>query len=203
MQKIGGLRELKQTRVRQAIFDAAMALAQEKGFDATTVDEIAARAFVSRATFFNHFQTKDGVLRYFGERLTERSVELLAGDGRDESPLQRIHAFLNGWAQLIESDLPQARLILEYSVRNLDYLANPSPARQRIWDLFTELVEEGQRRNQIRGDLPPRHIALHILSIYQGALLGRVLGSKYVSELMDSAWDFVLGGMKGADSMAE
>ncbi len=195
MRRTGGLRELKQAQVKQALFEAAMALAQEKGFDATTVDEIAARAGVSRATFFNHFQTKDGVLRYLGERSTEGLARLLDEMGQDKTPLERIHAVLTAWGRLTEANRSQARVVVQYSLQDPNYLSSVSPSREKFWSLVTELVEAGQRLGQIRGDLPARQIALHILSTYQSALVAYLFGNSYASTLLDSAWSLVVGGM--------
>jgi AcrR family transcriptional regulator len=47
---------------RGALEDAATELFLESGYHATTVDDIAARAGVSRATFFNYFPAKSSVL---------------------------------------------------------------------------------------------------------------------------------------------
>jgi AcrR family transcriptional regulator len=57
-----GLRERKRQRTREALISAAMRLFAEKGYEQTTVAEIAAMAEVSTKTFFNHFASKDEVL---------------------------------------------------------------------------------------------------------------------------------------------
>ena len=57
-----GLRDRKRQRTRQALISAAMRLFAEKGYEQTTVAEIAASAEVSTKTFFNHFASKDEVL---------------------------------------------------------------------------------------------------------------------------------------------
>src|SRR5271165_463942 len=56
------LRSRKQQFVRDAIFDAAIELFAAKGFDETTVEEIAQAAGVSRASFFRYFSSKDDLL---------------------------------------------------------------------------------------------------------------------------------------------
>jgi AcrR family transcriptional regulator len=57
-----GLRQSKRQQTRRQLIDAAMRLFEEKGYEQTTVAEIAAAAGVSTKTFFNYFASKDEVL---------------------------------------------------------------------------------------------------------------------------------------------
>lgn len=54
-----GLRALKRDRTRRRIAEAAVDLVSEHGIAATTVEQIAARAEVGRATFFRYFESKE------------------------------------------------------------------------------------------------------------------------------------------------
>jgi len=71
----GSLQERKQQFVRDAIWDAAIDLFDRKGFDETTVDEIAEAAGTSRRSFFRYFESKSDLLAQsvvsYGSALTD------------------------------------------------------------------------------------------------------------------------------------
>jgi AcrR family transcriptional regulator len=97
----GGLRERKREKALQSIRDAALDLFIEKGFDATTVDEIAERAEVSRATFFRHFGSKgEVVFRRRSDASLRASV--LARPSSEGDLLAAIGAIREGWLPTLE-----------------------------------------------------------------------------------------------------
>ena len=57
-----GLRERKKQKTRWAIQEHALRLIAEQGYEATTVDQIAAAAEISPSTFFRYFPTKEDLI---------------------------------------------------------------------------------------------------------------------------------------------
>src|SRR6185312_1809495 len=55
--------------LKRRVYDAAIALFREKGFEATTVEEIAREARVAKGTMFNFFPTKAAVLLHYYEAI--------------------------------------------------------------------------------------------------------------------------------------
>lgn len=69
--------EGKRARKRDALVGAAHALFRAQGFEATTIDQIAAAAGVSRRTYFRYFATKDAVVFPHGAARIARFREAL------------------------------------------------------------------------------------------------------------------------------
>lgn len=74
-----GLRERKKQQTRSALVDAALALFEAKGFEAATVEEIAAAADVSPRTFFRYFAAKEGVLLAVHDEEFDRLLAAIDG----------------------------------------------------------------------------------------------------------------------------
>lgn len=75
-------------RKRQAIVDAAVAEFRCNGFDATSMDKIAATAGVSKRTVYNHFPSKDDLFGHILQQLWDSSAALQAFRYRAELPLR-------------------------------------------------------------------------------------------------------------------
>lgn len=104
----------KQER-RDRLYDAALALFREQGYEQTTVDQIARRAGLAKGTFFNYFPTKDAILRYMGEREIGRlgAAGMLGGSASAVANLKR---FMVALAGSLEADRALVKLIFDKGV---------------------------------------------------------------------------------------
>jgi AcrR family transcriptional regulator len=59
-----GLRARKKQKTRAAIQEQALRLFRERGYDETTIEDIAAASDISESTFFRYFPTKEEVVMY-------------------------------------------------------------------------------------------------------------------------------------------
>jgi AcrR family transcriptional regulator len=88
-----GRRETRKRDTRHALHEAAMTLFAERGYQETTVAEIAIAAGVSPRTFFGYFPTKDAVI--FGP--VEDSLDVLAAALASRPPGQDTLTCLREW----------------------------------------------------------------------------------------------------------
>ena len=136
-----GLRERKRERTRAAIEHAALELFEAQGYEATTVEQIAARAEVGPATFFRYFPSKAEVVVGNGnQRLPSMSQAILARPA-DENPLVAIrHAVLDEWVAAVDPQLTARRSTI---VASSDALSGLSYHRGRMWlDVFAAALAE-------------------------------------------------------------
>jgi AcrR family transcriptional regulator len=118
-------RERKKAATKLSIQEHALRLFVEKGYDATTVDEIAAAAGVSHMTFFRYFPRKEEVVEY--DEYDPLIEDLIAARPESEAPLTAVHRAIRvGLEEILDTDrealLIRTRLILRNPVlrsRNL------------------------------------------------------------------------------------
>jgi len=103
----GGIGQVNYASAKSGLFgltktlarEAAMQLYLERGFEQTTVAEIAKRAGLTARTFFRYFADKREVLFGGSEALQEAMVEALDAAPDDASPLQAVTAALDAAAE--------------------------------------------------------------------------------------------------------
>jgi AcrR family transcriptional regulator len=94
---------------RGRLEQAALDLYTERGFDRTTVAEIAERAGLTERTFFRYFADKREVLFWGQDALVETLVNVVAGAPDSAAPIEAVAAGLQAIGALLEGRREHAR----------------------------------------------------------------------------------------------
>ncbi|MFC8277353.1 TetR family transcriptional regulator [Streptomyces sp. NPDC057271] len=101
---VSGLRERKKQRTRNALLRVALELFTTRGYEQTTVDEIADAVEVSQRTFFRYFASKEEVAFAVQQMVEERFVQALVERPSEEGPLDAMrNAVLASWDTIGEA----------------------------------------------------------------------------------------------------
>lgn len=108
------LRERKKNKTKLALQTAAVRLFNEKGYAATSVEDIAAAADVSRRTFFRYFGSKEGVLFADADDSGRAIVAGLLEQPKDKPALRAFGDTIVALAEAVEEEdhvLAQQRVL--------------------------------------------------------------------------------------------
>jgi AcrR family transcriptional regulator len=97
-----GLRARKRRETRERLTRAAMALFLERGFEATTLDDIAAAADISRRSFFHYFESKEDVVFAWQEESTAALIAAVAARPASESMLSAAENAISAMVRQLE-----------------------------------------------------------------------------------------------------
>jgi len=159
--------ERRKLEVREKILAAAFELFLAKGVAATTIEEICERADVANRTFFNHFATRQDMIRALAQRRLVNLHDVMFDRGAQPIPERIIAVFDDIATALVGSGDTYREMIGEM-------LATSGYGIQRgfnLHDTFVELVKEGVAR----GEVGVRHDAETLADIIVGALSGGIL----------------------------
>jgi AcrR family transcriptional regulator len=163
-----GLRERKKLRTRASIQKEAMRLFLEKGYEDTTIEDIAEAVEISPSTFFNYFPSKEAVV--FQDDLDPLILEAFDAQPSTVNPIRRLR---NAMRTVFEHMTPdQETLVRE---RTQLFLSTPE-LRGAMFSQFADLVNQiaellAARSGKKTSDFAVRNMA--------GAVLGVLLASMF------------------------
>lgn len=197
----GGLRERKKQQTRESIATAAMQLFDQRGFDQTTVADIAAAADVAPRTFFSYYPSKESVVFHdFDEILNGLRIRLREREA-GESAVDALRGWLVMMIDQLEPDDPMERC------RRRLIQENPSLTvhdRTKIGEMEVAIadavsVDLGEKADALR----PRLVAaaagallLTLETFYDDQDGGFKVDDPELMETLDEALDFLRGGME-------
>jgi AcrR family transcriptional regulator len=146
-------RKKEQTAVR--IIEAAMTLIRRQGYDATTMEQIAAAADIAKGTLYNYFPVKEAILSDWIRRQNQaqndaRRIKLAH---MENTRARMIWVF----QELLRGVQTQREIFEKYLVYQMQQLVSFNENRAQpsgVGTLSAEIIRLGQESGEIRRDLP-------------------------------------------------
>ena len=192
-----GLRERKKQRTRESIATSALELFGERGYQATTVADIAAAADVSERTVFTYFPTKEDILfsdlADFRERLSEALAERPSG----ASALDTLRDFV---VENLSSIDESSRLRWEIVSHDEHLLSHQRARHVELGDTIAAAVavELGEGADDFRLQLVTAAVAAAVTAVYEhrDGVRSQTASRAQAVAVVDEAIAFLRGGLE-------
>jgi len=156
-----GLRERKKARTRASLREHALRLFREQGYQATTIEQIAAAAEVSPSTFFRYYPTKEDLV--LQDEFDGRVFEAFERQPLDMSPIAAIRAAMReGFDTLTQVEV--------------DELALTSRLTHEVPEIRSKSLEEFNRTIRKMAEALARRTGRKADDIAVRALAGAIFG---------------------------
>jgi AcrR family transcriptional regulator len=157
---------------RRKIYDTAMELFREKGFEETTMRDIAAKASVALGGAYYYFSSKDAIVLAFYHEMQETSNEPVLGALAGQKKLKdRLRSVIEQRLQLLEPNRKFCAALFRHAPDKADPLSPFSDETRQIREGAVEhmrIAVEGSD-TKIPADLQPR--LPYLLWLYQMAVI--------------------------------
>ena len=161
-----GLRERKKLKTRATIQREAMRLFLEKGFEETTIEDIAEAVEISPSTFFNYFPSKEDVV--FEDEFDPLVIAAFDAQPVDTNPVRRLRIAMRA---VFGNLNPEQETMLR---RRMQLLATTPELRGAMLSQFSLLVDQIAHLLAPRVGRKQEDFAVHNIS---GAVLGVLLAA--------------------------
>ena len=151
---------------RSQLVDVAKDVFAEHGYDGTSVEEIAARASVSKPVVYEHFGGKEGIYAVIVDRESARLLEMITSRfGPDIGAREQIHASALAFLDYIEADPAGFRVLTRDSPARL--------GRDGLAGLLGDVADKAEE--VLRGFFTRSGMDLEAAPLYAHALVGMVV----------------------------
>lgn len=144
-----GLRERTRNAVREQLAEAALKLFVEQGFEATTVEQIAAVTGLSRRSFHRYFASKEDVLGQWFVEMGEQLAAALASRPAEEGPWYALRRTFDGLIEGLSSRpaaLNITRMMLNTPALHGSHLQKQAHWRTLLADVLRQRLAAGPSR---------------------------------------------------------
>ena len=137
------------------LLDAAVGLFNERGYEATSVDEVATRLGVTKSAIYHHVPSKVELLRLALDRALDALFAVTQETGATTGPaIDRLEYVVRGSVRVLAAELPFVTLLLR--LRGNTEIERTALQRRREFDrVVTGLVRAAEHEGDVRSDVDP------------------------------------------------
>jgi AcrR family transcriptional regulator len=138
-----------------SLLDIAVAVFNERGYDATSMDELATRLGVTKSAIYHHVSSKVELLRLALDRALDALFAVTEEPGATTGPaIDRLEHVVRGSVRVLTEHLPFVTLLLR--VRGNSPVEEAALKRRREFDrIVTDLVRAAEEEGDVRPDVDP------------------------------------------------
>ncbi len=138
-----------------SLLDVAVAVFNERGYEATSMDELATRLGVTKSAIYHHVPSKVELLRLALDRALDGLFAVLDEPGATRGPaIDRLEHVVRGSVRVLTTELPFVTLLLR--VRGNSPVETEALRRRREFDrVVTDLVRAAEEEGDVRPDVDP------------------------------------------------
>ena len=175
---------------RSKLLDAAFSIIREKGYAATSVDELCARAGVTKGAFFHHFPSKDSLAVAAVNHWSDVTGTFFstAPYHRLDDPLDRVLCYLDFRKAMLRGDIAEFTCLAGTMVQEA-YGTHPDirhACDASIGGHAAKVesdIADAMRRYRVHAPWTAESLALHTQAVLQGAfILAKAKGNARVAE---------------------
>jgi AcrR family transcriptional regulator len=190
-------RDLQKEATREQLFSRALALFDERGYDAVSIDDIARAAEVARGTFYFHFPRKDDILIELIRRSDRHIVGRMAAVRRGRPLRSVLKATTDAFAEVWEPRralLPHAGAVALRRIAEVEAIRNQEPLRLELVKHVAAALEAGE----LRSNLPAQMLAdVFLLNVFAALMAWASTGAPGLAIIMPAVIDLFLHGAAG------
>jgi len=138
-----------------SLLDVAVAVFNERGYDATSMDELAARLGITKSAIYHHVPSKVELLRLALDRALDALFAVTREPAATTGPaIGRLEHVVRGSVRVLAAELPFVTLLLR--VRGNSPVEEAALGRRREFDrIVTDLVRAAEDEGDVRPDVDP------------------------------------------------
>ena len=162
----GGRRERRRQEIRDRLYESAITLFLEQGYERTTMDDIGNRADVARTTVFNHYPRKSAFLDEWAARRRSQVAARLHRSHLDDKPIAVVlENYLQLFAELNEEHRAEAKELMPAAIAWGNVLNNPPLA-----ETVADYIRRAQQRGEVRAEVDAGQAGLMLAATYFATL---------------------------------